>query len=82
MPLLNILKQVNDGMGTLVENTFGRVLVCRDIDKALKTARHHKIDCVTFDGDVVGEIEAHTFLDAEFLFYTDKRQWSSHWWFY
>ncbi|ODM99910.1 Structural maintenance of chromosomes protein 3 [Orchesella cincta] len=36
-----------------VRHIFGKTLICRELEAAVKTAKTHKFDCVTLDGDKV-----------------------------
>lgn len=36
-----------------VRHIFGKTLICRELEAAVKTAKQHKFDCVTLDGDKV-----------------------------
>jgi structural maintenance of chromosome 3 (chondroitin sulfate proteoglycan 6) len=36
-----------------VRHIFGRTLICRELEAAVKTAKSHRFDCVTLDGDKV-----------------------------
>lgn len=36
-----------------VRHIFGKTLICRELEAAVKTARSHRFDCVTLDGDKV-----------------------------
>ncbi|XP_057366542.1 structural maintenance of chromosomes protein 3-like [Daphnia carinata] len=52
MPMMTIVNCAPE-MTPVVEQIFGRVLVCRDFDVALRTAKTYDIDCVTLEGDTV-----------------------------
>lgn len=36
-----------------VRHIFGRTLICRELEAAVRTAKSHRFDCVTLDGDKV-----------------------------
>lgn len=36
-----------------VRHIFGKTLICRELEAAVKTAKSHRFDCVTLDGDKV-----------------------------
>jgi len=47
--LLNMKKKFDKA----VRHIFGRTLICRELEAAVKTAKSHRFDCVTLDGDKV-----------------------------
>ncbi|XP_032781145.2 structural maintenance of chromosomes protein 3 [Daphnia magna] len=52
MPMMTIVNCVPE-MTPVVEQVFGRVLVCRNFDVALRAVKTYDIDCVTLEGDTV-----------------------------
>ena len=51
-PMISELHTQPD-MAVVLENIFGRTLICEDVAAAQKVARQYKLDCVTLDGDLV-----------------------------
>ncbi|KAI9562752.1 structural maintence of chromosome protein 3 [Daphnia sinensis] len=52
MPLMTQVNCIPE-MTPVVEQIFGRVLLCRNFDDALDAAKTYDRDCVTFEGDAV-----------------------------
>ena len=44
---------IKDGMTVVMEQVFGRVLLCDNITIAMELAKSRNLNCVTLDGDVV-----------------------------
>ena len=44
---------IKDGMTVVMEQVFGRVLLCTNITIAMELAKSRNLNCVTLDGDVV-----------------------------
>jgi chromosome segregation ATPase len=44
---------VNESMRVVVEQIFGKILLCRSFPIALKAAKIHSVNCVTLEGDKV-----------------------------
>jgi len=53
---MNVLHLINETMRVVVEQLFGRILLCRSFPIALKAAKFHSVDCVTLDGDKVNAL--------------------------
>ncbi|KAI9562834.1 structural maintence of chromosome protein 3 [Daphnia sinensis] len=52
MPLMTQVNCISE-MTAVVEQIFGRVLLCRNFADALEAAKTYDIDCVTLEGDTV-----------------------------
>lgn len=51
-----------------VRHIFGKTLICRELEAAVKTAKSHRFDCVTLDGDKVASRGVLTGILLTFLF--------------
>ena len=54
-PIIEVIKPINQTIANALQQVFGKILLCRDLESAANYSRNYNLDCVTIDGDQVNK---------------------------